>query len=75
MPTKFLNLDTDPTLSANSDYFIPSQKAIKTAVDKKADKSNSLEGYGIDDAYTKEEVDNLLTDSVGSKIIMRDWNK
>ena len=30
---KFLNLDTDTTLSSNSDYTIPSQKAIKSYVD------------------------------------------
>lgn len=31
--SKFLNLDTDTTLSSNSDTIIPSQKAIKTYVD------------------------------------------
>lgn len=35
MVTKFLSLDTDATLSANSDYIVPSQKAIKTALDTK----------------------------------------
>ena len=38
MATKYFNLDTDPTLSNNSDYYIPSQKAIKTALDTKQDK-------------------------------------
>lgn len=38
MATKYFNLDTDPTLSSNSDYYIPSQKAIKTALDTKQDK-------------------------------------
>jgi hypothetical protein len=38
MATKYFNLDTDPTLSNNSDYYIPSQKAIKTALDAKQDK-------------------------------------
>lgn len=75
MPTKFLNLDIDPTLSANSDYYIPSQKAIKTALDSKPDKSISLEGYGIEDAYTKTEVDEIVSESKGSKVIFRDWNK
>lgn len=32
MATKFLNLDTDPTMAANSDSLIPSQKAVKTAL-------------------------------------------
>lgn len=31
--SRFLNLDTDGTLSANSDTIVPSQKAIKTYVD------------------------------------------
>lgn len=41
MPSKFYNLDTDPTLSSNSDVFIPSQKAVKTAIDKKQDVLNA----------------------------------
>lgn len=91
MPSKFLNLDTDPTLSSNSDYLVSSQKAIKTyvgtkqdklsdaqiaAVDSgitaekvsnyddydstKADKATTLEGYGITNAYTKTEIDNMV---------------
>ena len=35
MATKFFNLDTDSTFAANSDFLIPSQKAIKTELDKK----------------------------------------
>lgn len=35
MISKFLNLDTDGTLSANSDSVVASQKAIKTYVDQK----------------------------------------
>jgi len=31
--SKFYNLDTDETLSSNSDYYVPSEKAIKTYVD------------------------------------------
>lgn len=30
---KYLNLDTDSSFTANSDYVIASQKAIKTAID------------------------------------------
>lgn len=33
--SRFLNLDTDVTLSSNSDEIIPSQKAIKTYIDTK----------------------------------------
>ena len=42
MPTKFFNLDTDSTLSSNSDYLIPSQKAIKTAIDNSKIESQQL---------------------------------
>ena len=35
MPSKFLNIDTDGTLSENSDETVSSQKAVKTYVDQK----------------------------------------
>lgn len=38
MTTKFYNLDIDPNFTANSDYHIASQKAIKTALDLKQGK-------------------------------------
>ena len=59
--TEFRNLDTDDTLSANSDYRIPSQKAVKTNFDKKPDK---------DTVYTKTESDNRFA----QKIILRNWS-
>lgn len=31
--SKFYNLDTDATLSSNSDYYVPSEKAVKAYVD------------------------------------------
>ena len=34
--------------------------ANETALSKKADKANTLKGYGIEDAYTKEDTDTLL---------------
>ena len=34
---KYYNLDRDSSLSANSDYYIPSQKAVKTALNTKQD--------------------------------------
>lgn len=34
---KYYNLDRDSNLSANSDYYIPSQKAVKTALAGKQD--------------------------------------
>ena len=35
MASKFLNIDTDSTLSGNSDSAVASQKAVKTYVDGK----------------------------------------
>ena len=35
MASKFLNIDTDSTLSGNSDSTVASQKAVKTYVDGK----------------------------------------
>lgn len=104
MPSKFLNLDTDPTLSSNSDYLVSSQKAVKTyvgtkqdklsdaqiaAVDSgitaekvsnyddydstKADKATTLEGYGITNAYTKTEIDNMVFGDVSE--VLKDYVK
>lgn len=56
MPTKYFNLDTDSNFTANSDYYIASQKAIKTALDKKANQ---------EDTYTKSEVDVLIATGGG----------
>lgn len=45
MSVKHLNLDIDPDMTANSDYVISSQKAIKTALGRK---QNTLsQGTGI----------------------------
>lgn len=38
-----------------------SSKAVKAELDKKTDKSTTLEGYGIEDAYTKTEVDSKVS--------------
>jgi len=47
--TKGVPIDTDPSLSANSDLLVPSQKAIKTYVD-----SNASVGHTIQDAGVNE---------------------
>lgn len=44
-----------------SDINKPISTATQQALDKKADKANTLAGYDIQDAYTKAEVDNKLT--------------
>ena len=40
-----------------SDDNIPSEKLTKDTIDLKADKATTLAGYGINDAYTKAQVD------------------
>ena len=39
--SKFYNLDTDATLSSNSDYYVPSEKAIKSYVDNNIPQVNN----------------------------------
>lgn len=41
---------------------------LQQALETKADKANTLLGYRIEDAYTKEEVDNLVSDSFKNKV-------
>lgn len=38
------------------------ESAVETALEVKADKATTLEGYGIKDAYTKGDVDNKLNE-------------
>lgn len=81
MAGKYYNLDLDITLGGEtaSNTVVPSQKAIKTYIDtgvnalnnnidNKADKSDTLNGYGIEDCYTKQEVDNKIT-----TVTFRSW--
>jgi len=51
--TKFLNLSNDSTFENSSPYIAPTQKAVKEALDLKADKLTT---------YTKDEVDALIED-------------
>lgn len=47
------------------------EAAVNAALDNKADKATSLEGYGITDAYTKTEMDaslKTITDNLNTKI-------
>lgn len=47
------------------------ETAVNTALDGKADKATTLEGYGITDAYNKTEIDAYLktiTDNLNTKI-------
>lgn len=47
------------------------ESAVNTALDGKADKATTLEGYGITDAYSKTEIDaslKTITDNLNTKI-------
>lgn len=51
------------------------ETAVNTALDGKADKATTLEGYGITDAYTKTELDakfTTITDNLNTKITAAD---
>ena len=63
MATKYLNLSTDSTFSENSDYLIPSQKAIKTAVDSKQNKITTGDGLSLSE-------DGQLTNTILDKTVL-----
>lgn len=51
------------------------ETAVNTALDGKADKATTLEGYGITDAYTKTAIDEkvqIITDNLNTKITAND---
>ena len=51
------------------------EDAVNTALDGKADKATTLEGYGITDAYTKIAIDEkvqVITDNLNTKITADD---
>lgn len=51
------------------------EAAVNTALDGKADKATTLEGYGITDAYTKTAIDEkvqIITDNLNTKITAGD---
>ena len=51
------------------------EAAVNTALDGKADKATTLEGYGITDAYTKTAIDEkvqIITDNLNTKITAND---
>ncbi len=43
-------------------------EALATLITGKANKATSLNGYGIEDAYTKEETENAITEAVGKAV-------
>ena len=67
MPTKFFNLDTDPTFNSDSDYLIPSQKAVKAAINSAmVESQQTIKDQNSGDLMklwvgTQEEYDSLET--------------
>ena len=61
------DLSNKPTIPVITDTYSAtssngmSGKAVASAISNKADKATSLSGYGITDAYTKTEVDGLIS--------------
>lgn len=60
--------DVDTELSSSSTNPVQN-KVINSALEEKADKSSSLSGYGIKDAYTKTEVDSAIATAIQSEIL------
>lgn len=56
----------DSGTATDTDY--PSEKAVRTELDKKADKGSTLAEYGITDAYTKNETDTKISEAVTGSI-------
>ena len=46
---------------------------MNTAISGKADKATTLSGYGITNAYTKTEVDDLISQAGGSSVDLSDY--
>lgn len=73
--TQFVNAETagsiaDSKVKSNLSLYVK-QTDLNQALQTKADKSTTLAGYGIEDAYTKTEVDGKLKTSVGDKYVSR----
>jgi len=64
------DLDTDGTLSANSDSKVPSQKAVKTYADTKLSKSTAGEVNALTEKTTLSDNDIILIEDSGD-----DWKK
>ena len=58
--SRFLNLDTDGTLSTNSDTIVPSQKAIKTYVDNKKPAWGDITGT----VSNQTDLNNILNEKI-----------
>lgn len=62
---KILNLQTD--LEDEVKRATAAEAANAANIEKKADKATTLAGYGITDAYTKDEITDLIADITGGE--------
>ena len=62
---KILNLKTD--LEDEIKRATAAEAANAANIEKKADKATTLEGYGITDTYTKDEITELISDITGGE--------
>lgn len=63
-----ITISEDNTISANIPDDICTDTELNIALSDKADKSDTLFGYGIKDAYTKEETDENIKEYLDNKL-------
>ena len=56
--------DLEDAIAAEKERALAAEQANATEIAKKADKATTLAGYGITDAYTKEETLNKITEKI-----------
>lgn len=56
--------DLEDAIAAEEERALAAEQANATEIAKKADKATTLAGYGIADAYTKEETLNKITEKI-----------
>lgn len=56
--------DLEDAIAAEEERALAAEQANATEIAKKADKATTLAGYGITDAYTKEETLNKITEKI-----------
>ena len=76
---EFYNLDTDNTLSANSDVYVPSQKAVKGYVDNNLPTVNdavlTIQQNGTTMAtFSANAATNTTLDMSTTVVKFRDWS-
>ena len=64
--TEVLYIVNDIVYTFNGTEYLPTYKELSDVVSGKADKATTLEGYGITDADTSEEVNKKISDALGA---------